>query len=525
MPTSLLLAILVTVTAFAAALSGLIAAGALSDWYRKARDDGALPADPAVFLFDDRDLIDCSAAGRALFRALPPGPSDWHRLTAFLATRFPDLAGLAEHVAGPCGTEFMAPDGSRAEISGGAGLPVRISLSWNDEGSADVRIDRFCLRAQEEEIVRLRQMSETLRMPVWITDRKGVVIWANTAYLAILAAAAGRAVEDLTWPLDNLGDRLRGAGGAGGAQRLELPGHQGTSARWFVLETAEIEGGLLHVAAPADALVRAERSRDELMQTLAKTFAELPFGLAVFDRQRRLVLFNPALTDLTGIGPDFLLAQPTLFAFFDRLREGRMIPEPRDYHGWRQAIADIEKAATEGSYDQTWNLPSGVTYRVSARPHPDGALALWFEDVSADVTMARRFRSEMQTCLEVVEEMGIAVAVFSPAGRLTLSNSAFAALWGSAAEARLTTVDITEMSAQWQDMSEPTTAWADLVHFARDPGHPPPWHGAARLLNGQSVTLRAARLGSGATMVEFRGQEYLSAPDCTAPVVPAMVTA
>lgn len=522
MPTSLLLAILVTVTAFAAALCGLIAAGALSDWHRKGQGDNALPADPTVFLFDDHELIDSSPAARALIRALPPGPSDWNRLTAFLATRFPGLVGMSEHVTGPCGTEFMAPDGSRAEISGGAGLPVRITLSWNDEGSADVRIDRFCLRAQEEEIARLRQMSETLRMPVWMTDRTGIVIWANAAYLQVLAATAARSVEDLTWPLENLGERLRAAGDP---QRLELPGHQGTAARWFILETAELEDGQLHVATPADALVRAERSRDELMQTLAKTFAELPFGLAVFDRQRRLVLFNPALTDLTGVGPDFLLGQPTLFAFFDRLREGRMIPEPRDYHGWRQAIGDIEKAATGGGYDQTWNLPSGVTYRVSARPHPDGALALWFEDVSADVTMARRFRSEMQTCLEVVEEMGIAVAVFSPSGRLTLSNSAFAGLWGGPAEARLAAVDITEMSARWQDMSAPTTAWADLVHFVRDPGHPAPWHGAARLLSGQSVNLRAARLGSGATMVEFRGQECLSVQGDAEPVMPAMITA
>ncbi|MAJ04508.1 MAG: hypothetical protein CMH03_07285, partial [Marinovum sp.] len=49
--------------------------------------------------------------------------------------------------------------------------------------------------------------------------------------------------------------------------------------------------------------------------TLGKTFAEMSVGLAVFDQNHRLVLFNPALIDLTLLGADFLSERPILIHF------------------------------------------------------------------------------------------------------------------------------------------------------------------------------------------------------------------
>jgi len=513
MPTSLALAMLVTGTAFAAAGVAISGVTAIHDLRRRKR--GAAPSGgSAVFLFDDRALIDANAPARALLRTLPPGSGDWQRLTVYLQRRFPGFAGLAEVGALPKGAAFLADDGCRLELSGGPRQPARVALDWNGEGAAGVAPDPLCQRAQEEEITRLRQMGEALHLPVWATGPEGAVTWANAAYLAQVAEVMGGGIEDLSWPLPNLLDRL-GAPERGAGAR-PLPSRSGQAARWFLVDSSEFDGGQLHVATPADALVRAQTTRDEVMQTLTKAFAELPIGLAVFDRQRQLTLFNPALTELTGVGPQFMVARPTLCAFLDRLREARMIPEPRDYHGWRQAIADIERAASAGTYDDTWNLPSGVTYRVSTRPHPDGALALWFEDVSADVKMTRRFRSEIQTCQEVVEELGIAVAVFSPAGHLTLSNSAFARLWHNDADARIAAVGIADLAPAWQAMTEPTPVSADLVHFVHDSAGHRSWQGAVHLLDGGAIRVRAARLGGGSTMVEFRavdGPVAADAPD------------
>ena len=65
--------------------------------------------------------------------------------------------------------------------------------------------------------------------------------------------------------------------------------------------------------------------------------------------------------------------------FLDRLRENRVMPEPRDYRTWRNSIAELEAAAQDGTYSETWSLPDGHTYHVTGRPHPDGAVALLFD--------------------------------------------------------------------------------------------------------------------------------------------------
>lgn len=71
----------------------------------------------------------------------------------------------------------------------------------------------------------------------------------------------------------------------------------------------------------AEATLRAEATLQSFLQTLTRDFfAQLPIGLAVFDKDRRLQLFNPALADLTGLAVDFLSRRPTLLAVLDALQ-------------------------------------------------------------------------------------------------------------------------------------------------------------------------------------------------------------
>jgi hypothetical protein len=59
-------------------------------------------------------------------------------------------------------------------------------------------------------------------------------------------------------------------------------------------------------------IVRAQQAQKNFVQTLTKTFATLAIGLAIFDRNRQLMLFNPALIDLPALPADFLSARPNL---------------------------------------------------------------------------------------------------------------------------------------------------------------------------------------------------------------------
>ena len=138
-------------------------------------------------------------------------------------------------------------------------------------------------------------------------------------------------------------------------------------------------------------IVRAQQAQKNFVQTLTKTFATLSIGLAIFYRNRQLMLFNPALIDLTTLPADFLRARPNLLTVFDKLRDNQIMPEPKNYATWREKLAILVAAATEGTYTEIWNLPTGATFRTSGRPHPDGALAFLFEDMTAKISMSRQF--------------------------------------------------------------------------------------------------------------------------------------
>lgn len=397
--------------------------------------------DGTSFLFDGEALIDATPGARALLSLGPTRGAPWQRLLAYLAPQFPDFEVRIAGLAGD-GRLALASQGSsaqtlllQAELRGGL---TRITLLDPEEQSRTVGPDALSLRAAQTELDQLRDTISQAPFLVWRESAEGEVTWANAAYLseATLQLEPG---QDLSWPLPRLFERTASAQGAAGQrQMLKLPG---AAARWYDLIGFDDGEGRLLFGLPADAVVQAEGALHEFMQTLTKTFAHLPIGLAIFDRQRQLALFNPALLDLTGLQPDFLALRPTLFAFLDAMRDGNMIPEPKDYRSWRKQMSELEKSATSGLYEETWSLPSGQTYRVIGRPHPNGALALMFEDISTEMSRTRRYRADLELDQAVVDALDEAVAVFSQSGLLVMSNAAYAALWGHDPAAPWATVE------------------------------------------------------------------------------------
>ena len=197
------------------------------------------------------------------------------------------------------------------------------------------------------------------------------------------------------------------------------------------------EDVLLNCAVNVDGLIAAETAQRKFVQTLAKTFAQLSTGLAIFDRNRRLVLFNPALIDLTSLPPHFLSAQPNLQSFFDRLRDNRIMPEPKDYSSWRRQIADLVVKSSDGRYQETWRLPNGLTYRIVGRPHPDGAIAILIEDISVEVSLTQRFKGQLELRNIAMEAMEDALVCFNPMGQFCSGAGPLRAFSASQTPSRL----------------------------------------------------------------------------------------
>ncbi len=536
------LATVMVATSLAAAFAALLGMHGFLRYRagQAARREATRPAadEDAVLLFDDEALVDASETARSLLAALPPGTSEWARFAAWASARFP---AFAAQMAGLC-------EVGRLRLESATAQPIVLKAEWLDglarislldpraEGRT-VPVERLSLAATEEELTQLRRIIDAAPLPVWRETDAGEVVWANQSYLQRAADAAG--VAPLTWPLprlfeiprpasaatrparvsgaappsDDVGedapqpgaDPGRSSPAAGPSLRRALDrGPDGGRLSFDCFTADDREGGRLCYALPADAAERAEAALADLVQTLSRTFAHLPVGLAVFDRKRRLQLFNPALTDLTTLPPEFLSARPGFEQFFDALRARQMIPEPKDYRAWRHGLTGIERAAASGHYQEIWSLTTGQTYRVTGRPHADGAVAFLIEDVSAEVSLTRRFRAEIETGQAVIDSLVEAIAVFSPAGVLVMANAAYAEMWGTDPETGLGETGVAEALRLWKAMAHPSPHWAELRTLIGAGGPRRNWEGMIQLRDGRHTLCRLTPLAAGATLVGFR---------------------
>jgi PAS domain-containing protein len=512
MTSDLLSALVMVLTATLVAMTGL---ALLAAWQMRRPVQGVsiFSPDPQItaFLFDGDRLVDASPDARAL---LADGEDcrAWPRLLVRLGPVFP---GLAQQVAGlsrsgrvliPSAPEVQPSLVMQGEHVGGL---TRLTLITTDPGTRrgqdggdaarELTHDGAAVAALQHELQGQRALLGKSPVLMWKEAADGQVIWANHAYL-IRAAELLPEGEDLSWPLPALFARKDATGRHPSRIKLQMQ----SGAEWFDLTSVQVGGDVLNYALSANSAVQAETALREFMQTLTKTFADLPIGLAIFDRSRVLQLFNPALADLTALAPDFLISRPTLGMVLDAMRAKAMIPEPKDYRSWRKQVMRVEEEASLGHFEETWSLPGGQTYRVIGRPHPNGALAFMFEDISTEMTRTRRYRADVELGQSVIDAVDEAVAVFSQGGQLVMSNLAYAQLWQHDPAVLLSDAGIATLCAWWRSHSAASLLWDDATDFVTTPGERTLWEGEVRLLDGRLLACRFRPLTGGATLITFR---------------------
>ncbi|WP_406647224.1 PAS-domain containing protein [Aliisedimentitalea scapharcae] len=445
-----------------------------------------------VFLFDETLLIDKSSSAARLLCSCSD-PTSWSGIRKMLLPTFPGL---------PETPDMLRTSGAMTLGGVGNNHGREAVCEWIDG------VTRVHLRKAElpenpicgSELQNLRTAMDAAPYPVWRESEEGRIAWCNQAYenLHHRLKRTGRKVSDPLFP------ELSLPVVAGRKSRVSIPVPDSNQKLWFDVSTVPNDGGKLGYAVDINAVVDAEIAQRNFVQTLAKTFAQLSIGLAIFDRNRQLALFNPALIDLTALQADFLSSRPTLFDFFDRLRDSRVMPEPKDIKSWRQRISDLVEAAADGRYQETWSLPSGSVYSVSGRPHPDGAVAFLFEDITAEITLTRRFRSELELGQSIVDNLDQAIAVFSGDGTLTFSNATYHAMWGLDPDTSFAQMTVLESCRAWQDKCRPTMLWgrvSDIVQMREHRSES--WEDVVEMRSGQRFTCKVSPIQNGATMICF----------------------
>ncbi len=463
------------------------------------------------FLINGSSVKPLSEPARALADGLGAAPSRLVGLGAYLEPECPgirpDLEALVLY-----GTAFrhhcVRRDGTAFEVLGEPrGAAAWLVIRPASEEARALKDAQEALARANGETAFLREVLDHAPLIAWRSAPDGQVSWANAAYRERFDALSGD-VRDHRVPngfghvLDEVPLTPRGKGSR---RRVSIPGRQEAEALWFeVSQTPAVDGGNLGFALAADDLVAAEASLRRFVETLTETFAHLPIGLAVFDKNRRLGLFNPALTDLVKIDAVWLAGRPSLRDFLERLRETRQMPEQKDFASWRRKLSELEEGAREGTYEENWVLPSGKIFRVTGRPHPQGALAFLFEDISSAIILERKYRSELELSQATLDRMVEAVAVFDTSGMLVFVNSAFEDLWSLAPMDRLDGPGVAEMTRLCAERCQPSPVWARLSEFATAAESRTSWTEAVETTDGRTLHLLVAPLPDASTLVVFR---------------------
>ncbi len=452
-----------------------------------------------VFLFDEGKLISHSDVALAGYETV----DNWDDLRRLLKRDFPSF---------PETPAIVREEGNMVVSAIDCTVDREVLCEWIDGivrvQLRDIKTQRNPARHDPSDPIRLAM--DKAPYPVWLLDECDAVRWCNAAYVSLVRKVRGRDA-DLTLPvfpavtdIDHLGKKTRvSVSVAGSDNKL-----------WFDLSHVGLDQGQLYYATDINAIVEAESAQRKFVQTMTKTFAQLSISLAIFDRNRQLALFNPALIDLTTLPPDFLSSRPSLSSFFDRLRDQHMMPEPKNYRSWRSQMNDLLEAAQDGDYQETWSLPSGSVYSVSGRPHPDGAVAFLFEDITAEITLTRRFRSEMDLMQSILDKLADAIAVFSDDGTLALTNLAYQELWGEPEETGFEPATVLDVTRDWQEQCIATPVLGEIRDFVGMRDNRSQWSSTLRKRDGTEMTCTVNPMYNGATIVLFSiGDDILQKPD------------
>ena len=198
-----------------------------------------------------------------------------------------------------------------------------------------------------------------------------------------------------------------------------------------VIEIVRQDGSRIGFATDAGTAAAAERTLTRFVQTMTETFAHLTVGLAIFDRNQTLALFNPALVQMWQVEPAWLARRPSLRDILDELRAIRRLPELEDFHQWRTRLLGLFENTEAADYEELWHLADGSNIRVLARPHPHGSLAFNFDDVSERMRLEQRYRHSIDLRRATLDGLTEGIAVFGANGLLQFVNQAFHEIWGT----------------------------------------------------------------------------------------------
>jgi signal transduction histidine kinase len=353
------------------------------------------------------------------------------------------------------------------------------------------------------ELAALRTISDALPFPLWRRNRLGRLVWVNTAYVHAVESASAEAV--LNAGIELLPSRTRDA--IREAERARQPFRDSATAivsgdrrRVQILDLPLEEGS---VGCAID-VSEVDAIRDQLQRATASSariLDQLSAGVALFDKDTRLVLYNAAFRSMWDLPQDWLASRPEETAILDKLRADRKLPEQANYRDWRARHLSGYRAGQ--NREELWHLPDGRTLRVLALPNGEGGMTYLYENVTDQIALESRHKALLQLQGETLDHLSEAVAVFGTDARLRLFNPVFAELWRLSPVRLREEPHIGEIIADCQSIFPGKSNWEDIHAAVTNLERVDAATGRMQRPDGSVVDYATVALPEGMTMLTF----------------------
>lgn len=394
----------------------------------------------------------------------------------------------------------------------GAPAGGMIRLIIRDAGFLDTRLkaaeERLnaadaLVQDQNWERTTLRSMVEESPIIVWNRTKEGAINWADGQIRTRNSTVTADQAVDLIIARTRL-NMQPALVGQPQKSRIEIVVNDGVDTISLqVIEVIRPDGDRIGFATDAGSAASAERTLTRFVQTMTETFAHLTVGLAIFDRNQTLALFNPALVQMWQLEPAWLARRPSLRDIVDELRASRRLPELQDFHKWRSELVGLFDNTEAADYEELWHLSNGSNIRVLARPHPHGSLAFIFDDVTERMRLEQRYRHSIDLRRVTLDRLNEGIAVFGSNGLLQFINQAFHDIWGTNSENVYAAMHVRQFIPLCQQLSPDREVWKGLHSFVTGEHNRQEWESPVTTHSGQMLNARIVPLPDGSTMAVF----------------------
>src|SRR5215467_5589858 len=175
---------------------------------------------------------------------------------------------------------------------------------------------------------------------------------------------------------------------------------------------------------------RADRKTADAFRTQAIRFDaavnNMPHGLAMFDRERRLVVCNARYAEIYGLPPELLKPGTTQ----RQVLEQRVAAGIYDGNDPQKYIENrINNADDSIASDTILTLPDGRTIAVAHRPMTDGGWVSTHQDITDKVRAQHAIETKKHQLDAALENMTQGLLMLDAQGRLVLFNQRFVEMY------------------------------------------------------------------------------------------------